>query len=106
MVETPLLSYLTRSLSAMYAFHGALILFFSFDVIRHWRLIRYASLLTVALGAILYWIDSDAGMGRWWTYIEGPPIASFGLWLLALQTWIGEPKESLNRPNPTHARSN
>jgi len=44
----PLMSYLTRTLSAMYASMGAILLFLSFDVQRYLQLIRFFGVLALA----------------------------------------------------------
>ena len=41
MPQGPLVGYLIRSASALYALHGALALFLSFDVRRYWRVITF-----------------------------------------------------------------
>jgi hypothetical protein len=69
----PLIGYLTRSLSALYARHRAIILFVSFDVHCYLPLIRFlavasgvfaASLLVLDLAWRMAWTD-EAGAFRW-----------------------------------------
>jgi hypothetical protein len=36
------------------------------------------------LGIIFVWVDWHAGMPTWWTALEGPPIAAFGILLFWL----------------------
>lgn len=86
--ETPLMNYLTRSLSMIYALHGAVVLYVSCDVMKNWNLIRLLAMLTVALGAVLAWVDFSAGIPWWWLLSEGPPIVAFGAWILAIQRHI------------------
>jgi hypothetical protein len=77
--------YLTRSLSAMYGFHGGLLLLASTNVRRFRPIVTYIAVMNVVLGACLLVIDLHAGLPWWWTWGEGPPVASLGiimLWLL------------------------
>jgi hypothetical protein len=76
--ETPLNHYLTRSLSAMYAVHGALVFYLSFDVARYAPVARFAGAVGVAMGAMLLGIDLHAGMPTFWTAGEGPFVMVFG----------------------------
>lgn len=77
--------YLTRSLSALYGFHGGLLVVLSTNVRRFRRVVVYVAAMNVLLGACLLGIDLSAGMPTWWILGEGPPIIVFGvglLWLL------------------------
>lgn len=69
---TPLVGYLTRSASALYALHGALIVFVSFDTPRYRPLIAFLAWAAIAHGAVLTAIDLAVGMPWWWTLLEGP----------------------------------
>jgi hypothetical protein len=60
--------YLTRSLSLVYAMHGAVIL----------------AWLHILLGCAIVAVDLDAGVPWWWVLGEGPPLAGYGLVLLLL----------------------
>jgi hypothetical protein len=80
----PVFNYLARSASAMYALHGATILFISFDVPRYERLIRFLAWVALGHGAVIVGIDLAAGMPAWWTAIEGPAFAATGLIVLAV----------------------
>jgi hypothetical protein len=77
--------YLTRSLSALYGFHGGLLLVLSTNVRRFRRVVWYVAAMTAVLGACLLGIDLYAGMPTWWILGEGPLLIVFGvvlLWLL------------------------
>jgi hypothetical protein len=80
---TPLNHYLTRSLSAMYAFHGALLLYLSLDAIRYAPLVRFLAGLGIAFGALLFGLDYLVGMPRLWTFCEGPFVAIYSAALYA-----------------------
>jgi len=81
---TPLVDYLTRSLSALYGIHGGLLLVVSGDVGRHARIVRYLGGMNVALGLMMLGIDLHAGMPVWWTFAEGPPVVVVGVTMLVL----------------------
>ncbi|MHC4178182.1 MAG: hypothetical protein ACYSWU_11785 [Planctomycetota bacterium] len=86
--EGPIVGYLTRSLSALYAAHGALVLFVSFDVRRYLPVIKCLAVLNVAFGAGMLTIDCTVGLPRWWIACEGPPLIVLGaaMFLLAAAT--------------------
>jgi hypothetical protein len=86
--DAPIVGYLARSASALYALHGLIIVFMSFDVRRYWSLIRFLASITVAHGLVMYGIDLAVGMPVWWTIVEGPAFAATGLIVLFAQYWI------------------
>lgn len=77
--RTPLVDYLTRSIAALYGFHGGLLLLISGDPVKHRSIVRYVAFMNVAFGLILLAVDLHAGMPAYWTLAEGPPIVAFGL---------------------------
>lgn len=79
----PIVEYLARSLSALYAVHGAVLFFVSFDVNRYRPLIRFLGGLHLLLGATVVGIDWVSGLPWWWVLGEGPGIAAGGALLLA-----------------------
>jgi hypothetical protein len=81
---TPLMSYLTRTLSALYASLGAMLLFISFDVRRYLPLIRVFGVLALAGGVGVTALDAVAGLPRFWTASEGPLTVALGVVLIVL----------------------
>jgi hypothetical protein len=77
--RSPLIEYLTRSLSAMYGVLGVLHLYLARDVIRYLDLIIVIGWLTVVAGAIVTVVDFTAGMPPLWSWNEGPPTVLAGL---------------------------
>jgi hypothetical protein len=78
--------YLTRSASALYAFHGALTLFISFDVRRYRTLILFLGSLGVVFGVAMLVLDAAIGMPLAWIIGEGPFVIALGIaivWLAA-----------------------
>jgi hypothetical protein len=82
--EAPIVDYLARSASLLYAWHGGMLLVISTDVRRFRPLLRYIAITTVVCGLLLVGIDLHAGLPSYWTLWEGPPIALIGLVLIAL----------------------
>jgi len=81
---TPLLSYLIRTLSAMYAILGALALFVSRDVERYGPVIRLLAWIGILGGAGVTALDAGLGLPAFWTATEGPLTVALGAVLLAL----------------------
>jgi len=76
--ERPIVGYLTRSLSALYAYHGALVLYMSLDVRRYAPLIRCMGAVSVFFGAGLIAIDCAVDLPLGWILCEGPLIVVLG----------------------------
>jgi hypothetical protein len=81
---TPLMSYLTRTLSAMYATMGAILLFLSLDIPRYLPLIRFFALLALAGGVGVTVLDAALGLPRFWTAAEGPLTVGLGVVVMGL----------------------
>lgn len=80
----PIVGYLTRSLSLLYAIHGALVLGISLDVRRYLSLIKYFAVLGVVFGASMIALDWAVGLPLSWVLSEGPfiiPLSVVILWL-------------------------
>lgn len=88
---SPLVDYLTRSLSMMYALQGGLLILLSFDPRRYRPVLLYVSLTTVLGGLLLTGIDLHAGLPLYWTLSEGPPVTVIGLLLVWLVLRIPQP---------------
>jgi hypothetical protein len=70
--DGPIVGYLTRSLSAMYAFHGAIVMFVSCDVRRYVSLIRFLAVLGFLFGIGMLVLDICVDMPLAWSVSEGP----------------------------------
>jgi hypothetical protein len=81
----PLVGYLSRSSSLLYALHGAMIVFLSFDIARYGRLITFLALAALVHGALMLAIDVAESMPLWWIVVEGPGFAATGAIVLLLQ---------------------
>jgi len=77
--RAPVVEYLTRSIAALYGFHGGLLLLVSRDPLRYRSIVSYIAFMNVAFGLIVLAIDVNAGMPIHWTIFEGPPVVAFGI---------------------------
>ncbi len=84
MPQAPIVDYLTRSLSMLYAVHGAVVFRLSFDVVRYRSLVGFLGWLHAVLGVAILAIDLSAGLPWWWVMGEGPGIAAGGALVLLL----------------------
>ena len=87
--RSPLVDYLTRSVAALYGFHGCLLLLISTDPVKYRAIVYYAAVMNLLFGIIMVAIDLHAGMPLVWTLIEGPPISVLGL-VLGVLNWQAE----------------
>jgi hypothetical protein len=77
--RTAVVDYLTRSVAALYGFHGVLVLLVSRDPLRHRSIVSFIAFMNVGLGVMITAIDLHAGLPWWWTMGEGPPLVMFGI---------------------------
>ncbi len=82
--RVPLVDYLTRSVAALYGFHGVLLLLVSRNPVQHRSIVRFIGAMNALLGCFLFLIDLYAGMPLFWTMAEGPPVVAFGIVVLYL----------------------
>ncbi len=89
--EGPIVGYLVRSASFLYALHGAMILFISFDPARYLPLIRFMGWAAVLHGLAMFAIDIIEPMPFWWRCAEGLGFASTGVVVLWSLPRHGQP---------------
>ena len=73
--------YLTRSLSLVYALHGAVCLVLTFDLAKYLPLIRTIAVFHFGFGLFMLGIDLQAGLPWYWTISEGPMISIFAVFI-------------------------
>ncbi|HXT70991.1 MAG TPA: hypothetical protein VN700_14615 [Vicinamibacterales bacterium] len=91
--RAPVVDYLARSVAALYGFHGVFLLIVSRDVVRFRPLVTFIGILNLAFGLIVTAIDLHAPMPTFWTLVEGPPIALFGVAILYLRRSVPAPAQ-------------
>jgi len=84
--RTPIVDYLTRSIAALYGFHGVFVWIVSIDPVRYRVFVWFAAVMNILFGAMMVGIDLHAGMPAVWTAIEGPSIIAMGVAIAALAT--------------------
>lgn len=82
--KIPIIEYLTRSLSALYAFHGVLMWVLAGDLRRYRPLAFLSSAALALLGVTNLLIDLYAHLPWHWTAVEGPFTIVVGVVMLAL----------------------
>ena len=82
--DLPIVYYLARSTSALYALRGASYFVAAADPIRYRGLIVFIGVTNIVYGIVLAGIGASAGMPIWWTAVEGPFVIVAGIVLLAL----------------------
>ena len=89
--RAPIVGYLTRSISALYALHGALLIFLAQDVRRYRLVVRFLAVVGVVFGALVLGIDYSVGMPVGWTLHEGPSVVVLGVvffWLTGQKRFL------------------
>ncbi|HEY7188344.1 MAG TPA: hypothetical protein VH436_17430 [Vicinamibacterales bacterium] len=82
--RAPIVDYLARSVSALYGFHGVLVLLVARDPVRYRSIVLYLGWMYIVSGAFAMVIDISAPLPWWWTAIEGPSTLISGVLILYL----------------------
>jgi len=82
MSEGPIVEYLARSLSALYALLGCWIFYLSGRVPEQLGFVRLFGSLFAVFGVVLGWIGFKSSMPVTWVLLEGPPAILLGLWII------------------------
>ncbi len=82
--DRPITIYLARSTSALYAVQGLLMLFVAWQYTRLSLLVPLIGWAHVVFGFVMLYIDLNASMPAYWTWLEGPPVSLVGLLLIWL----------------------
>jgi len=89
--EGPIVQYLARSVSALYAAFGSLTLVLSLDLARFAPLVTWWGITAIVFGALLLWVDTTAPMPAHWTWGEVPYLVLTGAVVLLLQSQVRQP---------------
>ena len=76
--DQPIVGYLARSVSALYALVGALLWSLSFDLQRHRSTLCFLGVAIIVFGALLLGIDWAEGLPLYWRMGEGPWVMTMG----------------------------
>jgi hypothetical protein len=87
--RAPVVEYLTRSIAALYGFHGVLVLLVARDPRRNRAFVSYLAVMDITFGVMMLAIDLRAGLPRFWTLLEGPSIAALGVVMALLNEPVG-----------------
>jgi hypothetical protein len=82
--QIPIVGYLTRSVSALYAVHGGLLFFVSFDVPRYLPVVQFLGWAGAVMGVLLFGLDRAVGMPVPWANREGPFVVAISVVILVL----------------------
>jgi len=85
MPEGPIVEYLARSISGLYAAFGSMTLVVAYDVRRFGPLVTWWGATAVVFGGILFGVDQAAKMPPSWTWGEGPYLIFAGATVLLLE---------------------
>jgi hypothetical protein len=80
----PIVFYLSRSIAALYGFHGVLLWMVSGDLVRYRPIVVYVGVMNMVFGVSILAIDVLSGLPWYWVIAEGPPVTSLGVVFLAL----------------------
>jgi hypothetical protein len=82
--DVPIVYYLARSTSALYALRGVIYFLAASDPVRYRPLVVLIGVTNLLYGVALGGIGATAGMPLWWTGVESPFVIVTGLVLLIL----------------------
>lgn len=86
--DVPIVGYLTRSLSALYAFVGGFFCLVATDVRRYRPMVRFIGLASIVFGVLIVGIDICEQMPLSWTVSEGPLAILYGCLVLWLSRFV------------------
>lgn len=82
--DLPILYYLARSTSALYALRGVIYFLAASDPVRYRPLIVLIGVTNIIFGVTMIGIATTAEMPAWWTAAEGPFVVVTGVVILTL----------------------
>jgi hypothetical protein len=83
--QGPIVQYLARSVSALYAAFGSLTLVLAYDLKRHAPVVTWWGITAIVFGTLLFAIDRTAGMPAQWMWGECTYLVLTGIVVLLLQ---------------------
>jgi hypothetical protein len=85
--------YLTRSLSLVYAMHGAVVLTVTLNWQRYRPFVPILAWLHISFGCAMLVVDLTAALPWWWAATEGPSMVVYGI-----AVWFVYQRASRNEP--------
>lgn len=82
--EAPIVGYLTRTASLLYAMHGAIMIYVSCNIPRYRPIIYLLAILNGIFGLSCIAVDLAVGMPNWWMWLEGPVISIVAILTIVL----------------------
>jgi hypothetical protein len=97
MPQGPVVEYLARALSALYAFHGGLLVLAATDIRRYAPIVTYVGFALVAFAGGITAIGLSAGLPLYWVGAEGGTTLTMGVVILLCQRRLrrGEPRPTV-----------
>jgi len=83
--DGPIVQYLARSVSALYASFGSLTLLLAWDLRRFGPLVTWWGVTAILFALALVWVDTSAPMPAHWTWSECSYTLLTGMLVLILQ---------------------
>lgn len=83
--EGPIVEYLARSVSALYAAFGSLTLVIAWDLQRFGPVVTWWGVTAIVFGCLLFWVDTIAPMPEHWKWGEVMYLVLTGAVVLMLQ---------------------
>jgi len=80
--QEPIVGYLARSISAMYAMFAGMFWVLTYDIRRHRLPLCYLGAASILFGLLLLGIDLYEEMPLWWSLGEGPGTVVLGIVIL------------------------
>ncbi len=87
----PMFFFLARVASLMYAVHGAVVIFVSFDLVHYARLITFIGALLLLQGSAVMVMGICESVPLWWALGDGSAVIVCGAIILLLQWLSREP---------------
>jgi hypothetical protein len=81
----PIVGFLARSASLLYAVHGLLLCYISFDLARYGKLIRFLGAVAFFQAMVMIGVGLWEGLPLWWTLGDGLAAAATGAAVVVLE---------------------
>jgi len=86
--EGPIIDYLVRSVSAVYALSGLFCWLVATDLHRYRPMVAFLGATSVAWGVLMTTVDVRLGLPWWWILGEGVAAIVLGVILVAMERWV------------------